>query len=39
MWALMSTYGMRWKVEGLCSSIKQIFGETWRLLRSGEADR
>jgi len=27
MWSLVVTYGMRWKVEGLFSSIKRIFGE------------
>jgi hypothetical protein len=27
MWPLVTTYGMRWKVEALFFSIKQIFGE------------
>ncbi len=27
MWSWVTTYGMRWKVEGLFSSIKRIFGE------------
>jgi len=27
MWSRVTTYGMRWKVEGLFSSIKRIFGE------------
>lgn len=27
MWALVVTYGMRWKVEGAFSTIKRILGE------------
>jgi len=27
MWSLVTTYGMRWKGEGLFSSFKRIFGE------------
>jgi len=27
MWSLVVTYGMRWKVEGLFSSVKRIVGE------------
>jgi len=27
MWSRVTIYGMRWKVEGLFSSIKRIFGE------------
>lgn len=29
-WAEIVNYGMRWKVEGLFSSIKRIFGESVR---------
>ena len=27
MWSLVTTYGMRWKVEALFFSIRRIFGE------------
>jgi len=27
MWSWITTYGMRWKAEGVFSSIKRIFGE------------
>ena len=27
LWAWITTYGMRWKIEGNFSSIKRIFGE------------
>ena len=27
MWSWITTYGMRWKAEGLFSSVKRIFGE------------
>ncbi len=27
MWARVTNYGMRWKVEGNFSSLKRIFGE------------